>query len=402
MKKRALVNPSILLLSAIVVILGGGMGAAFYALGAVGDDESFSGDRVLNTLFVIEDNGKPLCSYVLMYYPATGRAAVFDIPGSLGLILQRVNRVDRIDAVYDPHRIASFESEIEGLLAIEINFTMAVTIDSLIKMVDLIEGVDIFIPSPVDVYQGESILFPSGVTRLDGDKARLYVTYELPEENSDFPSFRRQRFFIGLLKRLGEQNEALKHPETARFYQSLIKTGMSQRTRARLFDELVNIDTDRMVIQPVGGNLRDVSGQTLVFPFWDGSLIKDIVRQTLGSMVRPTEGSLSERVFTVEVQNGTTVAGLAARTAELLRGFGYDIIAIGNADRGDIEKTYIINRSGLDDMARDFGDIIRCGDIRQDTLAEDGPEIEIQNFDYRADFTLVIGRDFNERYVTGN
>jgi anionic cell wall polymer biosynthesis LytR-Cps2A-Psr (LCP) family protein len=402
MKKKLIVNPSILLLSAIVLILGGGIGAAFYTLGAGGDDESFSGDRVLNTLFVIEDNGKPLCSYVLMYYPATGRAAVFDIPGSLGLILQRVNRVDRIDTVYDPQKIASFESEIERLLAIDITFSIAITVDNLIKIVDLIEGVEIFIPSPVDVYQDEPILFPSGVTRLDGDKARVYVTYELPEENSDFPSSRRQRFFIGLLKRLGEQNGAMKNPQTAQFYQSLIKTGMNQRTRARLFDEFVNIDTDRMVIQPVGGNLREVSGQTLIFPFWDGSLIKDIVRQTLGSMVRPVEGSLSERVFTVEVLNGTSVVGLAGRTAELLRGFGYDIISIGNADRSDYEKTFIVNRSGLDDMARDFGEIIRCRDIRQDNPVQEGPEIEIQNFEYRADFTLVIGRDFNERYVTGN
>jgi anionic cell wall polymer biosynthesis LytR-Cps2A-Psr (LCP) family protein len=402
MKKKASVNPSVLLLAAIVLIFGAGIGAAFFVLNAAGDGESFSGDRVLNTLFIIENNGKPLCSYVLMYYPATGRAAVFDIPGSLGLILQQINRVDRIDTVYDPQRIAPFEREIEKLLAVDISFTVAVTLDNFVKIVDLIEGVEIFIPSPVEAFQDEPVLFPSGITRLDGDKTGIYITYELPEENSDLPQFRRQRFFIGFLKRLGERNEALKNPQTARFFETLLKTGMTRRTRVRLFDEFVKIDTDRLAVQSVGGNPREVSGQTLLFPFWDGNLIKDIVRQTLGSMVRPAEGSLSERVFTVEVLNGTAVNGLAGRTAELLRGFGYDIISIGNADRSDTEKTFIINRSGLDDMARNFGEIIRCADIRQDDPARERPETEIQNFEYRADFTLVIGRDFNERYVTEN
>jgi anionic cell wall polymer biosynthesis LytR-Cps2A-Psr (LCP) family protein len=402
MKRKAIMNPSVLLLAAIVLILAAGISAAFFTLSGAGDDASFSGDRVLNTLFVFEDRGKPLCSYLLMYYPATGRAAAFDIPGSLGLILQQVNRVDRIDTVYDPQKITPFENEIEKLLAVDINFSIAVTVENLAKIVDLIEGVEIFIPSPVEAYQEEPVLFPSGVTKLDGDKARVYISYELPEENDDLPSFRRQRFFIGLLKRLREQNETLKNSQAAQFYQSLLKTGMSQHTRIRLFDEFANIDTDRMTIQSVGGNLREVSGQTLIFPFWDGSLIKDIVRQTLGSMVRPVEGSLSERVFTVEILNGTSIIGLAGRTAELLRGFGYDIISIGNADRSDYEKTFITNRSSLDDMARDFGEIIHCRDIRQDIPAPETPEMVIQNFEYRADFTLVIGRDFNERYVTGN
>jgi hypothetical protein len=402
MKKKTVMNPSALLLTAIVLILGAGIGAAFFALNAAGDDESFSGDRVLNTLFVIENNGKPLCSYVLMYYPATGRAAAFDIPGSLGLILQQVNRVDRIDTVYDPQKIAPFESEIEKLLAVDINFTVVITLENLVKIVDLIEGVEVFIPSPVEVFQGEPVLFPSGVTRLDGDKSRIYITYELPEENSDLPHFRRQRFFIGFLKRLGERNEALINPQMDRFFETLLKTGMARRTRVRLFSEFVKIDTDRLAVQSVGGNPREVSGQTLLFPLWDGNLIKDIVRQTLGSMVRPMEGSLSERVFTVEVINGTGINGLAGRTAELLRGFGYDILSIGTADRSDYEKTFIIDRSGLDDMARSFGEIIRCVDIRQDNPAQENLETEIHNFEYRADFTLVLGRDFNERYVTGN
>jgi anionic cell wall polymer biosynthesis LytR-Cps2A-Psr (LCP) family protein len=381
-------------------------------------EESLSGDQVINTLFVIEDQGKPLCAYVLLYYPPTRRAAIFDIPGSLGLIIRGVNRVDRIDTLYDPQRISPYENEIKSLLGIEnINYYIILSLENLGKITDLLEGVQVFIPIAVDAYntpdtslsldelqdghREASILFPSGIAMLDGDKAQTYITYELPEENSDMSVFRKQRFFLGLLKRLGEQNAVLGNPQISRLFQSLLRTNMNSRTRSRLFDAYTQIDTDRINIQSVGGNERDVSGQVLIIPYWDGDLIKDYVRQALNSMIRSAEGSFSDRVFTVEVLNGTMVTGLAGRTAELLRGFGYDIINIGNADRSDYQSTVIIDRSGYEDMARAFGEIINCRNIRLDTVPEDSElEMDIWNYEYRADFTLVLGRDFNERYVT--
>jgi anionic cell wall polymer biosynthesis LytR-Cps2A-Psr (LCP) family protein len=365
-------------------------------------EEALSGDRVINTLFVFEAEGKPLASYVLMYYPGTKRAAIFDIPGEVGLIIRRINRVDRIDTVYDPLRITTFESEVEALLGIDISFSLVFDLPGLGKMTDLIEGVELFIPVAVSVYEPDNlILLPSGITRLDGDKALSFLTYRLPNEDGDVVSFRRQRFFLGFIKRLGEKNGILKNPAMLQTVQPLIKTGMNQHTRIRLFDELSNVDTDRMAVQTVGGNYREVSGQMLLFPYYEGNLIKEIVRQSLGALIRQVEGSLTERVFTVEVLNGTGVTGLAGRTAELLRGFGYDIISIGNADRSDYEATEIIDRSGSTEVARIFGEIIRCTNILSEAAAPEDVNMGLHPLEYRSDFTLIIGGDFNGRYVTG-
>jgi anionic cell wall polymer biosynthesis LytR-Cps2A-Psr (LCP) family protein len=399
-------DASIFLLAAIVVLLGTAVLFTVMALRQDPIEEALSGDRVINTLFVFESEGKPLASYVLMYYPETKRAAVFDIPGEVGLIIRRIDRVDRIDTVYDPQRITTFESEIENLLGIDISFSLVYDLPNLGKAADLIEGVELFIPAAVSVYgPGSPILFPSGITRLDGDKILSFLTYRLPEEDADLVTFRRQRFFLGFIKRLGEKNEALKNPAMIQAFQPLMKTGMNQRTRIRLFDELSNIDTDRVNVQSVGGNYREVSGQMLLFPYYDGSLIKEIVRQSLGALTRQVEGSLTERVFTVEVLNGTGLAGLAGRTAELLRGFGYDVISIGNAGRSDYEATEIMDRSGSAEAARIFAEIIRCTNLRSEAVVPEEPNMELnmglQNLEYRSDFTLIIGRDFNGRYVTG-
>jgi anionic cell wall polymer biosynthesis LytR-Cps2A-Psr (LCP) family protein len=399
--RRPRINASGFLLAVILIsLVAGGIFIAF-SLRTDPIEDALSGDRVINTLFVLEKDGKPLSSFVLMYYPATRRAAIFDIPRDLGLIIRQINRVDRIDTLYDRQKIGDFENEIEDLLGIEINFYIILGEDRLGDAVDLLEGVEIFIPSPVELYTSPPILFPAGLVRLDGNKALDYVTYELPEENQEMVSFRRQRFFLGFIKRLGEAWDQISNPHVNNLFQSLFSTNINRRTWLRILGEFALIDTDRTNIQSVGGTIREISGQTLLLPSWDGNLIKQIVSQTLGAITRQAEGSLSERIFTVEVLNGTNINGLAARTAELLRGFGYDVISIGNVD-SDYEFSEIVDRSGLTDAAEAFGEIIRCRNIRAETPFDENPETELglRNFEYRSDFTLIIGRDFDGRYVT--
>lgn len=396
-------DASLLLLALIALFLAVGAVAAVYTLRGNPVEEALSSDRVINALFVIEQEQKPLCAYVLMYYPATRRAAIFDVPGEVGHLIKRIDRIDRIDAVYNPGRITEFENEIEDLLGIGINFSMVITTENLGRMVDMIEGVELFIRRAVQILgDDETVLFPSGETRLDGDKAILYLSHKTPEEDREMVASRRQRFFLSFLKRQGEMNKLLKNQAVSKMYYSFLRTNMSQRTMFRLFDEFARIDTYRISFQSVGGNWREISGQMLLIPAFNGTLIQDVVRQTMGTLTRQSDGSMNERVFTVEVLNGTTVGGLAGRTAELFRSYGYDIILVDNADRQDYEKTGIIDRSGNEDEAKRFAEIIRCGNTRLEVPMGENfeGELNIQNLEYRADFTVILGRDFNGRYVS--
>jgi len=395
-------DASILLLVLIFLLLAFGVVFSVVAFRSNPVEDAFSDNRVVNTLFVIEDHKMPISTYVLMYYPVTKRAAIFDIPENLGLLIAKINRVDRIDRVYDPARIGNYENEIEKLLGIEINFTLVITKENLVSVVDLLEGVEIFIPSAVSHRdQNGVILFPSGMTVLDGDKASLYATYTLPDEDSEMEIFRRQRFFLGLLHRQIQMNEKLNNPQAAKMYHTFFRTSMNQRTLMLLFNEFVNIDTDRTNIQSVGGNLREVSGQTLIIPHWDGNLVKEVVRQTLGTLTSAVNDRLIEHSLTVEVLNGTETNGLAGKTAEMLRSFGYDIISIGNADRSNYERTVIIQRTDDDSMVKSFADVIRCDNIRKEIIPKENAAAG-QSTEYKADITLLIGRNFNGRYVTGN
>jgi anionic cell wall polymer biosynthesis LytR-Cps2A-Psr (LCP) family protein len=391
-----------LLLGLIILLIVLGAAAAVYTLRSNPVEDALAANRVISILYVIEEEKKPVSTYVLMYYPGTNRAAVFDIPGNLGLLITKINRVDRIDKVYDSARIGSYQNEIEKLMGIDINFTIVITKENLVSIVDLIEGVEIFIPTPVSYRDGTKVIrFPSGITVLDGDKAGVYATYSLPDEDSDMEVFRRHRFFLGLLNRQLQMNDKLENPAVAKMYYSFFRTSMNQRTLTRLFREFVHIDTNRVNILSVSGSLKEVSGQMLIIPRWDG-IVKEVVRQTFGALTSEIEDHFIDNNLTVEVLNGTAINGLAGRTADMLRSFGYDIISIGNADRSNYEKTVIYHFSGDDAMAKAFADVINCENIIDEMNEEQEGQTNIQSVDYKADIRLIIGRDFNGRYVIKN
>jgi len=398
-------DASSVLLIAIVVLLAGGIFFAVYSLRVDPFKEFLAEDRVINVMYVIEEDGVPLGTFVVMYYPATRRAAVFDVPGDLGMLIRRINRVDRIDTVFDREQVSAFAGLVGSILGVEISFTIVMSTENLGRAVDILEGVELFVPSRVH-FRDENdrlVLLPSGIHRFGGDKAVAFMTHRAPGEDRDMIAHRRQRFFLSFLQRQAEMNGKLQIPEVARMYRSFMKTNLNERSRVRLFDEFANMDRDRITMQSVGGTPRVVSGQTLFSPLHEGHLIRDIVRRTLASITRPAEGA--DRRFTVEVLNGTTVTGLAGRTADLLEEFGYDVIARGNAEHSGFERTVLIDRSGYEIMARNFANIIRLSNIvfeapYRDIFLPDEPDL--QHSELRSDFTLIIGRDFNGRYVVGN
>jgi hypothetical protein len=74
------------------------------------------------------------------------------------------------------------------------------------------------------------------------------------------------------------------------------------------------------------------------------------------------------------------------------------VITVGNAENNDYAFTEIIDRSGMNELGDTFADIIQCENVTREIYNPE--ELDSQSMDYKADFTLIIGRDFNGRYVT--
>jgi hypothetical protein len=79
----------------------------------------------------------------------------------------------------------------------------------------------------------------------------------------------------------------------------------------------------------------------------------------------------------------------------LLQSVGYDVLSTVNAPSTDYEKTVIINHIGNDEVAKSLGDFIHCENIITEEIAETA-DITVEAL---VDFTIILGRDFDGRYV---
>ena len=102
------------------------------------------------------------------------------------------------------------------------------------------------------------------------------------------------------------------------------------------------------------------------------------------------------RTYVLEIQNGTTVQGLARNTAALLKNIGYDVLSMVNADSNDYEKTVIIDHIGNEEIAKNLADFIHCDNIIIEEINDEDTQLEETSL---VDFTIILGKDFDGRYV---
>ncbi|AEE17197.1 LCP family protein [Treponema brennaborense] len=359
--------------------------------------EILENDELLKVLFVLEDGGTVLFSDVFVYYPVSTRGTLFSIPGNTGAIYSSLGRVDRIDAVFTEKGIDAYRAEIGKLIGQTIPFSIVMNLGDFQKLVDLLGGLRIFVPYPVDAASdtGERWLLPSGSVNLDGDKIRTYLLYTVPEESAADIQERRQHVMVALLGALNRNSPRIFSAGNFTPYGKLLHANMDTKYVRRLLSVIAQIDSERLVPQTVTGSSRAVDGQTLLFPYYDGQLIKDVVKQSIGSLASASE-TVYSRIYVLEIQNGTAVQGLARNTAALLQGAGYDVLSSVNADSNDYEKTVIINHIGNEDVAKTLGDFIRCTNIVVDEVL---PEEAGSDLGTQVDFTIILGKDFDGRYV---
>lgn len=370
-------------------------------------------NKLLNVLFAIEKDGGLLSANVIACYPENRRGAMFDIPPETGLIIRSLSRTDRIEALYQERGMEAFRREVENLTDVEIPFYVLLSFDDFAMLTDLLSGLNLFIPTPVDEYLpaadsdappalAERVLLPSGSVTLDGEKIRSYMLYTSEEDRENAVSIRRQQALLAFLRALNDNSGFVFSDGIFPIFASCMHSNISGDSLRNLFTELSQIDAERLVPQQMRGSVRMVDGKEMLFPFYDGELQKQIIRQTIAGFLSENAEDF-ERIYTLEILNGTTVQDLARRTSELYQGFGYDVVRVANAPDNDYAETVIIDRIGGSPVVNAIAQIIQCSNIQNGSTV---PETETgegsDGTEYAVDFTIILGSDFNGRYVIGS
>ena len=384
---------------ALIIIIAAALSVVFaFSLKTNVVEDALKDKGIMRTLFVVEDDDSSmLFSSVLIYNPTSQKAALVNLPGHTGAIYQSLGRVDKLEKVYSEAGIVSFRNEVEKLLGMTIPYYAILTLDSFIKISDYLGGMRVFISEPVDCLseEGERWLLPSGAINLDGDKINTYLHYQLEDEAEADVQERYQNAMAAFITGLHDKKFVIFVKANRKRYLDFIKTNLNQEEETTLFEAIADVDAESIIKQTITGSLRRVDGQQLLMPDNNGEFIKEAVKQTT-NLLASTDGTLTSRVYVLEIQNGTTVQGLARNTAILFQNASYDVLSPVNAPRNDYEETVIIDHLGNMDVAKIVGDFIHCTNIREATPEE---EAESSSLDAGVDFTIILGRDFDGRYV---
>jgi len=393
---KCLFSKSLIFLLLIVLVLLFSSLLLYFKLSDDASVDKQTSDEVLKVLLVLEKDGVPISTNILAFYLKTRRLIMFDIPNNTGMILDELGRTDGISALYKEKGIAVFKKKIERLTGISISTHITYSVEDFSYIVDMVGGISLFIPTPVDVmYDEKKILLPSGAILLDGEKAIDYILYETEDDNEGDASLRKQKILIALFRKLND--EAVKFFDTKHFDMILssVNSNLQAKDIRSLFKSISGLDFERLSPQRVTGSIRMVDGKALLFPFRDGLQIKEVVRQTLSSLASQ-DGVSIERVYALEILNGTEVKNLAKTTAEIYSSFGYDVVQVGNAEASEVKETLLIDRIGNPAIAKIVAKVIQCSNIQ---TAEIQKENEYYGTETGVDFTLILGSDFNGYFV---
>lgn len=366
--------------------------------------KSLENDQVIRTLYVLDDGGgNALMTEVVIYYPVSKKAAVVNIPFNVGgiyRVLEGVEgtqgRTDGIAVIYREKGIGAYLRQIESLLGTSIPFYSIVKLDDFITLTDMMGGLRVFISAPVDTLSpdGERWLLPSGAVTLDGDKASTYLRYRLGDEADSDVYERYQNIMVAYFTQLAENKAMILAKKNIDKFLPLFSSNLDAKDFTTHMSLLAQMNTEYIIRQNVTGKVSTVDGKQLLFPLNGGDFIKQAVAQSTNMLIS-TGNTMTSRIYVLEIQNGTTVQGLAHNTAILFQNASYDILSTQNADRNDYEKTLIIDHIGNREIAKMVGDFIRCTNIQEEEVRSDSANESVAS----VDFTIILGKDFDGRYV---
>jgi anionic cell wall polymer biosynthesis LytR-Cps2A-Psr (LCP) family protein len=386
--RKLLFDKSHILLWLIAILFLAGLVVGVTVLRSESLSSQLRTDQPINVLLIFQQKEKPISTQLLTFYPSKAKAALLDIPSNTAVILTTINRMDRIDYTYKANNPKSFITEVSRYLDIPLNGYLLFDEKGLSNFIDYLDGLQLFIPSMIIQDGEEGVRLPGGAVTLDGEKVLQFLRYKEEQESESDALARRQKMTLALIKKLAYNAAYLDDKKSADVLIKTVDSNFSSQAQRRLLQEIAKLNADSILMQRITGTYRVVEGEEKFFPFYDGELARDMLKQTLNAMSVASAATSAGRIYTVEILNGTSERGLAARTAEIFGSFGYDVVAVGNADKFEYASTRIIDRYGDKEALASLGAVIKCVNF--------GDASEYKG-SIKADYTIILGKDFNGR-----
>ncbi len=361
---------------------------------------------------------------VLHYNPKSHTLGMLSIPRDLWVQIPGDGE-NRINMAYPLGEIKKYpgggpalvKETVRRVIGYPIDYHVIINFNGFRRLIDLIGGIDVDVPKPIDDptypsdnYGYDPLHIPAGHIHMDGKLALKYARTR--HQDSDIGRAHRQQQVILAIRDKVLRSRML--PSLIRrapqIYQALgdsMSTDLPLSKMISLAQSLSNSNLQikqAVIDETATKEYKTQGGAWVLLPLRDK--IRPLVDSVMGGSpvvaapapvtqvpdVSPLEKSaaqvLEERLRVenahIVVLNGTLRSGLAASTAEGLRKMGFDVMAIGNADRADYSHTVLLvydqKKATISELKTIFG--IKPENIRLGA-----------NLKNPADLILILGQD---------
>lgn len=257
--------------------------------------------------------------------------------------------------------IEATEKVVEEVTGIPMHYYAMVDFEAFRQAIDTVGGVDVnakeqlYDPTVAWENNWSPVLANAGMNHFNGKQALLYARSRNGSQRGDFDRSERQREILLALQdkvlTAGTFTNPVKLTQLFNAFGNHVQTNLSVDDIMALYEVIGGVEDHKVVSISLADPPNDfvttdnIGGLSVVVPkegTYDYAAIQNYVRNTL------RDGFLKKENASVIVLNGSGEPGLATKYAEILKGYGYNVVETGDAPTQDYSGTVIVNLRGND------------------------------------------------------
>jgi LCP family protein required for cell wall assembly len=296
--------------------------------------------------------------------------------------------------------VQAAEKVVADILGVNIHYYAMVDFQAFKQAVDAVGGVDIHVPEDlVDSTMAwenkwNPVLAKKGLQHMDGYRALMYVRSRHGSARGDFDRAERQRLLIAALAQkilnAGTYTNPVKDSQLLDAFGDHVSTDMSVGDAIRLVKIMkgmasTGIESIGLSDEPNNFLKTGMVGSASVVMPVAGIDNYDAIRAFIRTKLK--DGYITKENAKITVLNGSGIAGLATQKADILKSYGYNVLAVGDAPTTNYQKTVIVDLTkGKKPYTKNY--LEKRFDVKSTTKLSDST---IQT--NAADFIIIVGTD---------
>lgn len=352
----------------------------------LGMDEARDGSEKSEDVFA----GRSDTMLLVRIDPANNTASILSIPRDTRVSIPGagIRKINHANVEGGPQLAAEVVSS--ALNGVTIDRYVRVSTSAFREMVDLLGGVEVYVPAPmkyVDNTQKLTIDLEQGNQVLNGDQAEQFARFR-HDGNGDIGRVQRQQQLIRALReRITNPAVITKLPEAIALFQKYIDTNLSLEEMLALANFGLNLERDdfRMVMLP--GRFSSPSEYVASYWIMDREGRDQVMGDYFGMSSVASVNHRDVNQLRIAVQNASGEPNMARQVVELLRDRGFNNVYMVQDWSGKEDQTQII---------------VQRGDLQGATTVETmlgiGTIIPASTGDLDSDLTIRVGADWVDNF----